>query len=365
MILPPTLSARTSLTRTLAMAAATLALAAAPAVAGPGGHPKAGCGPAAQLSVTGEGQAGVAPDMAQVSLGVTTQAQTAAQALADNSTRQAAVLAALTTQGVAERDIQTSGLNLSPMQDYSREGQPPVITGYQAQNIVTVRVRDLARLGAVLDGLVTAGANEVQGIAFSREDRTATEDEARGKAVENARHRAEVLAGAAGMRLGRLISLGDTGSAPGPMPAMMMARDAKAESVPIATGELTITAQVSATWAMLPEGADGDCPMPGGAHGGMHGPGKGDGHGMMHGHGAPGMPGGPHPMTGDAPGSQPPAPNDAPEAPQGATPKPPEGAVVAPSRPAPAPGAAQEGTASPDAPAQDSSAEPAAAPPAN
>ncbi|MGA0619615.1 SIMPL domain-containing protein, partial [Ligilactobacillus salivarius] len=90
------------------------------------------------------------------------------------------------------------GLNLSPLQDYSREGQPPVITGYQAQNIVTARIRDLPRLGTILDTMVGAGATDVQGITFSREDAAATEDRARTEAVTEARRRAEVIARAAG-----------------------------------------------------------------------------------------------------------------------------------------------------------------------
>jgi len=261
------------------MGAAALALTALPAAAHPSMH---GCGGMRMpgkmptINVQGEGRANVAPDLATVSLGVTTQAPTAAQAMADNAARQTAVIDALRAQGVAPADLQTQGLSLSPMQDFSREGQPPVITGYQAQNIVTARVRDLERLGPLLDTMVAAGATDVQGVSFSREDAAATEDRARTEAVSEARRRAEVIANAAGMELGPLVSLTDTSMSEGPRPLAMMARAADAEtSTPVATGELTLTAQVTGVWSLVPAGGEtGHC--------GPHG------HHMMHGHGMQG-----------------------------------------------------------------------------
>ncbi len=192
-----------------------------------------------------------------MTVGVTVQAPTASQAMADNASRQQAVVDALKAQGVQARDIQTSGLNLSPVQDYSGEGKPPVITGYQAQNLVTVTVRDLARLGGALDALVAAGANEVNGISFAREDAQDAEDAARSDAVDSARHRAEVLAQAAGLRLGSLLTLTDTGadSRP-PLPMMAMARDKAAGSTPVEAGELNVIAHVNATFALV--GGDAD-----------------------------------------------------------------------------------------------------------
>ncbi|MDO5614491.1 MAG: SIMPL domain-containing protein [Paracoccus sp. (in: a-proteobacteria)] len=204
---------------------------------------------APRLTVLGEGQAAVQPDLAVVSLGVTSQADTAAAAMADNSTQQAAVIEALQGQGIEARDIQTSGLSLSAMMDYS-EGRAPAITGYQAQNMVTVRVREVARLGEMLDALVQAGANEVQGISFQREDAQDAADDARASAVTEARRRAEVLAQAAGMRLGPVVSLRDVAAATGPQP-MMMARAESAGSVPVQAGELTITAQVEMVFSMI------------------------------------------------------------------------------------------------------------------
>ena len=220
---------------------------------GAGMHP----GPMARLTVTGEGKSSAQPDVAAISLGVSVQADTAAKAMEENATRQTSVIEKLKAEGIEARDIQTSGLSLSPVQNYSQDNKPPVITGYMAQNMVSVRVRDLARLGSVLDTLVTAGANEINGISFTREDTTEAEDAARTKAVAAARHKAEVMAEAAGMKLGRLIALSDENIARGPRPMMMAASaDAKAGATPIEAGELGISAAVSATYALLPaEGA--------------------------------------------------------------------------------------------------------------
>ncbi|WP_299911108.1 SIMPL domain-containing protein [uncultured Paracoccus sp.] len=247
-------------------------MAAAPAMAAPGDKPGMGGHHAchgkgmghhgARISVTGEGQALGQPDMATINLGVTTQAETAAAAMTANSEQQTAVIAALTGSGVEERDIQTSGLNLTPMMDYSREGQPPRVTGYQAQNMVTVRVRDLAGLGGTLDGLVTAGANEINGITFGRDNSDEMQDEARRDAVADAQHRAEVIAEAAGLTLGPVLTMRDVVySQGGPEPMMMrQAMDAgAAKAVPVQGGELTMMAQVEMQFALRDEAAMAEC----------------------------------------------------------------------------------------------------------
>ena len=207
----------------------------------------------AVLSVPGEGQSSAEPDEAQVSVGVSVQAPTATEAMAQNAELQSAVIEQLMSEGVEARDIQTAGLNLSPVQDYLQDGKPPVVTGYSAQNMVTIRVRDLSRLGDVLDKLVESGANQIHGISFSRSDTTEAENEARVAAIETARERAEVMARAAGGTLGPLMSLSDSVVSPGPHPMMMMnaAREARS-STPIQAGELTMSATVSATYALIP-----------------------------------------------------------------------------------------------------------------
>ena len=214
-------------------------------------------GPMARLTVGGQGQAITQPDLATINLGVSTRAATAAEAMAQNADAQAKVIETLKAEGIEARDIQTAGLNLTPVMDYSDNGQPPKLTGYAAQNSVTVRVRDISGLGGVLDKLIASGANEVSGITFSREDMTATEDEARMKAVADARRRAETMAEAAGMKLGPLMALSDVpmDSGPMPMPRMAMAAEAKMGGAPIEAGELAVTTNVTAVYALRPADA--------------------------------------------------------------------------------------------------------------
>ncbi|WP_374299911.1 SIMPL domain-containing protein [Paracoccus sp. (in: a-proteobacteria)] len=295
----------TEVSRRLARAAlvASTALAlGAPAMAAPG---KGGmCHPGmSRLTVTGEGEARVAPDLATIQLGVTTQAASAAEAMEQNSTRQTAVIEGLTGAGIDQADVQTSGLNLNPVMDYG-EGRAPTITGYQASNMVAVRVKDIPRLGEVLDAIVAAGANEINGITFTRDDNADTEDQARRAAVEDARHKAEVLAEAAGLTLGPVLVLRDTPTPEGPRPMMMEARAAAdAAKVPVAPGELGLSAQVEMQFALTGQ----DCGPMGGRHGdghrGMH-----DGHPPAHG----GDTGAPSPEgmrdRGDLPPGHPPVP---------------------------------------------------------
>ena len=221
-------------------------------------------GPMARLTVGGQGQATTQPDLATINLGVSTRAATAAEAMAQNAEAQAKVIETLKAEGIEARDIQTAGLNLTPVMDYSDNGQPPKLTGYAAQNSVTVRVRDISGLGGVLDKLIASGANEISGISFSREDMTATEDEARMKAVADARRRAETMAEAAGMKLGPLMALSDVpmDSGPMPMPRMAMAAEAKMGGAPIEAGELAVTTNVTAVYALLPTDAPEDMDMP-------------------------------------------------------------------------------------------------------
>lgn len=222
------------------------ALSAAPALAAP-----MGCGPAgpSRITVTGEGRSSAAPDLATIQLGVTTQADSAAAAMDDNSTRQQAVIEALTAAGVPEDQIQTSGLNLNPLMQYG-ENQAPAVTGYQAVNMVSVRITDLPALGTVLDAIVGAGANEINGITFTREDGDAASDQARSDAVSDARRKAQVLADAAGVDLGPILSISDmpTGNQP-PMPMMRM-EAASADAVPIQPGQVQMQAAVQIDYAL-------------------------------------------------------------------------------------------------------------------
>lgn len=235
--------------------AALAALLAAPAMAAPGP-----CNMPAVLSVSGHGESRVAPDQMMISLGVTTQAKTAAQAMQDNADRQQAVLDALRQAGLADGDIQTSGLSLNPMMNYPSEGGAPSIDGYMAQNLVNVRVTDIARAGEVLDGIVAAGANEMQGIRFIREDSQAAEDAALQAAVADASHRASVMAAAAGVELGPILRIGEPKAdmvSPGPSVMRAMAA-ADAKSIPVEGGELVFTADVDVSFSL----AGAACAMP-------------------------------------------------------------------------------------------------------
>jgi uncharacterized protein YggE len=204
----------------------------------------------ATISVTGEGTVEIAPDMATVNLGVTTEADTAAAALKANSEGLAAALARLKAAGIAERDIQTSGLSVNPRYDYPNDGSRPKLNGYVASNMVMVRVRDLSVLGATLDGAVADGANTLNGIAFGLQEPDATMDEARRRAVTDATDKAALYAEAAGVKLGRIASITEQMNYGGPQPMMLaeasMAKDAG--SVPVASGELTVSSMVSVVY---------------------------------------------------------------------------------------------------------------------
>jgi uncharacterized protein len=204
----------------------------------------------ARITVSGEGRVEAAPDMATLSLGVTTQADTAAAALAANSQQLAVVLDRLRAAGIAARDLQTSGLSMQPNWDYSNNAAPR-ITGYVASNMLTVRVRALDTLGTVLDSAVRDGANTFNGLGFALADPAAALDEARRRAVADARHKAELLAEAAGVTLGPVVSISEGGGGGQPAPMYRSAAMA-AEAVPVAEGEVLLSAQVSIVYAILP-----------------------------------------------------------------------------------------------------------------
>lgn len=245
-----------NLTRIVTATGLALALSG-PALAGPMGGHKPGhdmCGPMgkhmSRLSVSGQGDARTAPDLAVIQLGVETQAESASAAMKQNSEQQTTVIDALKSAGIETKDIQTSGLNLNPMMDYDKNE----VTGYRASNMVSVRVTEIANLGEVLDAVVSAGANNINGINFQREDSQAVEDDARRAAVEDARHKAEVMAEAAGMTLGPIMQLRDSPAQSGPQPMMMRAAEAKSSGAPVEAGELTVTSEVQVDFALL--GAD-------------------------------------------------------------------------------------------------------------
>jgi uncharacterized protein YggE len=205
------------------------------------------------LTVSAEGKVEGRPDMATINLGVTTEAQTAAAALAENARRMTALTAALRRAGVAERDIQTSNVSVNPQQQY-RENEPPLTTGYQANNTVTAKVRNIDNTGRVIDASVGAGGNTVNGVYFSYQDPDAQMDLARRAAIENARHRAELYASALGQRVVRVVAVSESGGSQPPWPMPMMARmeaqDAAPPPTPVSPGQIETSINVNVTFEL-------------------------------------------------------------------------------------------------------------------
>ncbi|HET7085908.1 MAG TPA: SIMPL domain-containing protein [Rhizomicrobium sp.] len=195
------------------------------------------------ISMTGHGEVRGTPDTAQITAGVTTNAPTAAQALSANSAQMRAVFTALGKLGVPEKNIQTTNFFVSPQ--YAN-GDSRRLTGYQVSNDVSVRLEDVAKLGGTLDALVAAGANQMNGISFSIRAPSALLEKARAQAVADARARAETYAKAAGVSLGAILSISESGGEP-PRPMFRMAAMAAAPT-PVAAGEQSVTADVSVVW---------------------------------------------------------------------------------------------------------------------
>ncbi len=171
-----------------------------------------------RLDISAMGMVTRVPDLAIISAGVVTRSPTASGAIADNATRMERVRAALRKAGIEDRDIQTSSINLSPDYRY-QDGQPPVLTGYQASNNVSVKFRDIRNSGKILDALVAQGANQINGPSLTIDKPEAAYDEARGKALTVGRARAELYARSLGMRVVRLLSVSESGGySPAPMP---------------------------------------------------------------------------------------------------------------------------------------------------
>ena len=201
------------------------------------------------LTVTGEGRATSAPDMATVNLGVQREARNAGAAMAAASDAATGVLATLEAAGIEGRDIQTTRIGLDPRYARQTDNSPPRITGYIASNDLVVRVRDLSVLGEVLDGVVSEGANSFRGISFGVSDPSEMADDARQDAVRDAMERAETLAGAAGLTLGEIQTLSEGGGPGVPQPVMRGAMMAEA-AVPIAQGEIEVNARVTIVYAI-------------------------------------------------------------------------------------------------------------------
>ena len=207
--------------------------------------------PPAAISVTGEATVSVPPDLAEIDGGVTSEAKTAREASEANNAAMGKVLQALKGAGIEEKDIQTARLSLQPQSAPNRSG-PSAIAGYRASNRVTVRVRDVTKVASVIDTLVGAGANEIGGINFVVSQASKLLDEARERAVADARRKAEIYAKAAGVTLGAPLSISEEGnSAPAPYRRMAAGM---AVSAPVAQGEETLQVTGSVSWAIKQQG---------------------------------------------------------------------------------------------------------------
>jgi uncharacterized protein YggE len=199
------------------------------------------------ISMTGHGEISGVPDTAEITAGVTTSAATAAQALGANSVRMKAVFSVLEKLGVPQKNIRTANFFISPQYSNSDSNAPRRLTGYQVNNDVSVRLDDIAKVGSTIDALVTAGANQMNGISFSIREPAPLLEKARAQAIADARARAETYAKAAGITLGSILSISESGNeAPRPMYRMAMA--AQAGPPPVAAGEQSVTADVSVVW---------------------------------------------------------------------------------------------------------------------
>ena len=206
--------------------------------------------PPRTITLTGQGEVSARPDTASVAAGVVTEAADARSAVRHNTAAVTGLFKALRDFGVAPRDMQTRGYTVSPSYTRPQPGQPPAIQGYRVSNTIAVRVRDLSKLGDLLDRMVSAGANQMNGVRFYIEDSEKLTDRARIAAVKDARRKAGLYAEAAGVHVGHVISIRETG-AERPRPILRaMVQAAPANGVPVAAGEETVRVSVSVTYAI-------------------------------------------------------------------------------------------------------------------
>ncbi len=235
------------------MTRAFLPLALAAAVAMPAIANAAEAPQPPRIIVSGEGEATVAPDLALLSLSVMREAKTAREALNANNDAMAAVIAAMKAAGIAERDLQTAGIQINPRYNYTNKpdgNQEAELIAYQVTNTLSVRVRDIAKTGEILDKAVSLGVNQGGGISFTNENPTTVVTEARKKAVADAIAKAKTLAEAAGVSVGKVLEITDQSYAPPPMPMNAKAYDAAGASVPVQAGENAYKVMVNVTFEL-------------------------------------------------------------------------------------------------------------------
>jgi uncharacterized protein YggE len=202
------------------------------------------------ITVVGTGKSSARPDMAQVQVGVVAESPTAAQALKENNEAMVKLFATLENHGIAKKDMQTSNFSVIPQYKQGKQvEQSPRIIGYRVSNTLRVKVRKLDTLGQILDDVVQQGANQIQGVSFSVAESGSLLDEARRKAMADARRKAELYAREAGVEVGKVLLIQEqTPHLPAPL-GVGFAR-AEAAAVPIAEGELEFGASITVTYAI-------------------------------------------------------------------------------------------------------------------
>jgi uncharacterized protein len=213
--------------------------------------------PRPRIIVTGEGEAAIAPDTAVLSLVVMEEKPTAREALTANNESMAKVLDGMKKAGIADRDLQTSGFNIEPRyvypenKDGKQQPEAPKITGYAVSNSLSVRVRDLKKVGEILDQSVSLGVNQGGNLLFTNDKPDAILEEARKKAVASAISKAKTLSTAAGVELGKIVEISEQSRNPRPMPmAQSKMMQMAADSVPVAAGENTYNVTVDVTFEL-------------------------------------------------------------------------------------------------------------------
>jgi len=208
-----------------------------------------------RISIVGEGKAAAAPDTAVFDAGVVVIAKTAQAALEQNTKSITALLAALKAAGIEGRDLATSGFAVQPRFVYlqpepGKQPEQPKLEGYEVRNSVAARVRDLSKLGTILDAAVQHGANQIGAISFSIENKDALLDKARQEAINDAKRKAEKAAQAAGLKLGRVLSLSETvqHGLPRPMAGDVTSFRAAGAPVPVEPGEQSLGSHIEMTW---------------------------------------------------------------------------------------------------------------------
>ncbi|MCS7011484.1 MAG: SIMPL domain-containing protein [Anaerolineales bacterium] len=212
------------------------------------------CGPVTSssertLSVTGTGMVSLPPDLAYLSVGVHTEGSNLAKAIEQNNRQTTAVVEAIKNMGVAVEDIQTSNFSVWSTQDYDENGQR--YTKYMVDNTVSITIRDLSKVGALLNEAVSAGANNINSLSFDVADKSEALSQARQKALENANALAQELAAKAGLKVGPVVSIVYSDVSPVPYYGIGSGGGAEASlNVPIEPGKLQISATVTVTYEL-------------------------------------------------------------------------------------------------------------------